>query len=64
MLKNMVPAKIRAKILAKLELPGYVVTELAKSYNVSTTISYSWTRAAEANSANKFALLAVEEESC
>ena len=45
MLKNMVPAKIRAKILAKLELPGYVV-------NVCTTSSY------------KFALLAVEEESC
>jgi hypothetical protein len=43
MLKNMVLEKIRAKILAKLELPGY-----------------SWRRAAEANSANKFALLAVE----
>jgi transposase-like protein len=59
----MVPFEVRAKILAELELPGCVVSELAKSYNVSTTSIYSWRREAEAeaSSANKFALLSIKE---
>ena len=61
MIKNMVPAEIRAKILAELELPGCVVSELANSYNVSTTSIYNWRREAKVNSANKFALLSIKE---
>ena len=37
-----IPQEIKLQILSELQVPGSMVSELAKSYNISKTTIYTW----------------------
>jgi transposase-like protein len=44
---NKIPSEIKSQILSELQVPGCIVSKLAKSYNVSNTTIYTWQRQAQ-----------------
>jgi transposase-like protein len=40
--RNKIPPEIKSQILSELQVPGSMVSKLAKSYNVSKTTIYTW----------------------
>ena len=43
---NKISLEIKSQILAELQIPGCIVSRLAKSYNVSRTTIHTWQRRA------------------
>ena len=41
---NKISPEIKSQILSELQVPGCIVSKLAKSYNVSNTVIYNWQR--------------------
>lgn len=60
---NIISSATKAQILAELEVPGRLVSEIAKTYNVSTTSIYNWHKEAQqlASSTNNFVELSLKE---
>jgi len=44
---NKISPEIKSRILSELQVPGCIVSRLAKSYNVSNTTIYTWQRQAQ-----------------
>lgn len=40
--RNKTSPEIKSQILAELQVPGCIVSKLAKSYNISKTTIYTW----------------------
>ena len=40
--RNKISPEIKSQVLSELQVPGCIVSNLAKSYNVSNTTIYTW----------------------
>lgn len=67
---NKISPEIKSRILSELQVPGCIVSRLAKTYNVSNTTIYTWQRqtqkigiddssSSEVNRGNKFVELSI-----
>jgi transposase-like protein len=45
--RKKVSPEIKSQILSELEVPGCIVSQLGKKYNVSSTTIYTWQRQAQ-----------------
>ena len=68
--RNKISPEIKSQVLSELQVPGCIVSNLAKSYNVSNTTIYTWQQKArkisvdnssEVDRSSKFVELSVQD---